>query len=104
MMMLSALLSASGSAYMSPWRRLDWMPAASSLTRASAQHFGRAVDADRLAGARAEQLDHPAGAGADVDQAAERRLPSAASIARSTSLSATWSERIWSHTSAWPAK
>ena len=34
MMMLSALPSASGSAYMSPWRRLDEIPAASSFTRA----------------------------------------------------------------------
>ena len=34
-MTLSALPSASGSAYMSPWRRLEAMPAASSLTRAS---------------------------------------------------------------------
>ena len=32
------------------------------------------------------------------------RLPRPSSIARSTSLSATWSERIWSHTSAWPVK
>ena len=35
------------------------------------KHLRRFVDADRLHGARAEQLDHPAGAGADVDQAAE---------------------------------
>ena len=38
------------------------------------KHFRRAVDADRLARARAEQLDHPAGAGADIDQPAERPL------------------------------
>ena len=38
------------------------------------EHLRRAVDADRLAGARAEQFDHPAGAGADVDEAAERPL------------------------------
>ena len=35
------------------------------------EHFRRAVDADRVASTRAEQLDHPAGAGADVDEAAE---------------------------------
>ena len=36
------------------------------------KHVRRAVDPDRLARARPEQLDHPAGAGADIDQAAER--------------------------------
>ena len=50
------------------------MPAASSLTRAS-----RSISDERsmpiaCAGARAEQLDHPPGAGADVDQPAERRV------------------------------
>src|SRR5512144_1116093 len=34
MMMLSALSSPSGSEYMSPWRRLEAIPAASSFTRA----------------------------------------------------------------------
>ena len=72
-MTLSALPSASGSAYMSPWRRLDAMPAASSLTRAR-----RSISDERsmpiaCARARAEQLDHPPGAGADIDQPAERR-------------------------------
>ena len=38
------------------------------------QHLRRAVDADRLRGARAEQFDHPPGAGADIDQPPERSL------------------------------
>ena len=42
------------------------------LDARQAQHLRRAVDADRLARARAEQLDHPPGAGADIDQPAER--------------------------------
>ena len=50
------------------------MPGGLELDPGQAQHFRRAVDADRLARARAEQLDHPAGAGADVDQPAERSL------------------------------
>ena len=50
------------------------MPAASSLTRAR-----RSISDERsmpiaCARARAEQFDHPAGAGADVDQPAERPL------------------------------
>ena len=69
------------------------------------QHLRRAVDADRLArragrtirsSARCRCRYRPAGRAA--------RSPSARSIARSTSLSATWSERIWSHTSAWRAE
>ena len=36
------------------------------------QHFRGAVDPDRLLGARPEQLDHSAGAGADIDQPPER--------------------------------
>ena len=71
-MTLSALPSASGSAYMSPWRRLDGDARRLQLDPGQPQHFRRAVDADRLRGARPEQLDHPAGAGADVDQPAER--------------------------------
>jgi hypothetical protein len=47
------------------------------LHSGEAEHFRRSVDADRLAGARAEQLDHPAGAGADVDQG-----PQAVSVQR----------------------
>ena len=39
-----------------------------------AKHLRRAVDTDRLRRARAEQLDHPARAGADIDEAAERAL------------------------------
>ena len=50
------------------------MPAASSFTRAEPQHLRRAVDADRLARARAEQLDHPSSARADVDQTSQRAL------------------------------
>ena len=50
------------------------MPAASQLDPREAQHFRRAVDADRLRRARAEQFDHPPGAGADIDQPAERPL------------------------------
>ena len=74
MMTLSALPSASGSAYMSPWRRLEAMPAASSLTRAS-----RSISDERsmpiaCGRARPEQFDHPPGAGADVDQPPERPL------------------------------
>ena len=57
---------------MSPWRRLDVNARGFELDPRQPQHLGRAVDADRLGCARAEQLDHPAGAGADVDQAAER--------------------------------
>ena len=48
-------------------------PAWASLTRASRSISGeRSTPSDRLA-RRAEQLDHPSGAGADVDQPAERR-------------------------------
>ena len=64
--------SASGSAYMSPWRRLDGDARGLELDARQAQHFRRAVDPDRLRRARAEQLDHPPGAGADVEQPAER--------------------------------
>ena len=74
MMTLSAAASASGSAYMSPWRRLDCDAGRLELDPRQPQHLRRAVDPDRLAGARAEQLDHPAGAGADIDQPAERSL------------------------------
>ena len=73
-MTLSALSSASGSAYMSPWRRLDGDARCFELDPGQAQHLRRAVDADRLRRARAEQLDHPSGAGADIDQPAERAL------------------------------
>ena len=45
---LSALWSASGSAYMSPWRRLDWMPGRFELDPRQPKHLRRAVDADRL--------------------------------------------------------
>ena len=81
------------------------MPAASSFDPGEPEHVGRAVDADRLPRGAPEQLDHPAGAGADVDQAAERtdRRALGRSL-RSTSLSATWSERIESQTSACDVK
>ena len=69
-------------------------PGLGELGAGEAEHFRAAVDAERLVGAAAEQFDHPAGAGADVDQPADRRRPaSARAIAASTSLSATWSER-----------
>ena len=69
------------------------------------QHLRRPVDADRpgwraartaRSSGRCRCRCRPGGRAADV--------PSALSIARSTSLSATWSERIWSHISAWPVK
>ena len=59
---------------MSPWRRLDGDPGRLELHPRQPQHFRRAVDADRLARTRPEQLDHPPGPGADVDQPAERAL------------------------------
>ena len=86
-------------------------PAPAGRTRHAGGFAGRpdareaGLDARRLERAVGEQFDHPPGAGADVDQPAERaRGRARRSIARSTSLSATWSERIWSHTSAWAAK
>ena len=69
------------------------------------EHLGRAVDSERALGGRAEQLEHPAGAGADVDEPPDRaRRPSARAQAASTSLSAMWSERISSQSPAWAAK
>ena len=41
------------------------------LAARDTEHFGAAVDARRLVGARAEQFDHAAGAGADIDQPSE---------------------------------
>ena len=95
---MSAEPAASGSAYMSPWRSSAASEAGlGELDPGEAEHFGRAVDSERALGARApNSLDHPAGAGADVDQPADR-APSPerpARIAASTSLSAIWSERI----------
>ena len=104
MMTVSATPSSSGSAYMSPWRRLEAMPAASSLTRAT-----RSMSDERsMPIASAERgpnssIIRPV----PVPMSTSRpsgRWPSARSIAVSTSLSATWSERIWSQTSAWTAK
>ena len=59
---------------MSPWRRLDGDPRRLELDPRQPKHLRRPVDADRLARARAEQFDHPPGAGADVDQPPERPL------------------------------
>ena len=49
-------------------------PGLGQLGAGEAEHFGAAVDAERLLGAGREQFDHPPGAGADVDQAADRRV------------------------------
>ena len=57
---------------MSPWRRLDGIPAASSFTRASRSMSDERSMPIACWRRAAEQLDHPAGAGADVDQPAER--------------------------------
>ncbi len=71
--MLSAQRSASGSAYMSPWRRLAPRNAGFlQLDPGKPQHFRRTVDADRAVGPGREQLQHPAGAGTDVEQRADR--------------------------------
>ena len=48
-------------------------PGLGELGAGEAEHFRAAVDAERLLGGGAEQFDHPAGAGADVDQPADRR-------------------------------
>ena len=48
------------------------MPAASSLTRARRSISDERSIADRLRRRRAEQFDHPAGAGADIEQPADR--------------------------------
>ena len=58
---------------MSPWRRLEH-PRLLELDAGEAEHLGRLVDADRIGRAGREQFDHPAGAGADVDQAPKRPL------------------------------
>jgi hypothetical protein len=70
---------ASGSAYMSPWRSSASDAGLGELDAGEAQHLGRAVDAERAlsAGGAAEQLEHPAGAGADVDQLADRPVAQA---------------------------
>ena len=44
------------------------------LDPGQAQHFRRAVDADGAVRLRSEQLQHPAGAGADVEQVAKRSV------------------------------
>src|SRR3546814_5861000 len=48
------------------------------LDPGQAQHLGRAVDAERAVGGGAEQLDHTAGAGADVDEPADRPVSESA--------------------------
>ena len=47
-------------------------PARSILTRAMREHLARLIDAQRVGDPRPEQLEHAAGAGADIEQIARR--------------------------------
>ena len=89
---------------MSPWRRLDWIPAASSFTRAS-----RSISEERSMPTAWVAFGPNSSIIRPVPVPISTKRPSgllrkAPSIARSTSLSATWRERIWSQTWAWPVK
>ena len=68
------------------------------------KHLRRSVDADRIGRARGEQLDHPPGAGADIDEPPERPLAKRAVDRLLDIASATWSERILSQIPAWALK
>ena len=58
---------------MSPWRTLQLrIPARSSRLRASASMSWREVDAEAALDLRPEQLEHAPGAGAEIEQRAER--------------------------------
>jgi len=88
MTIVSADPSASGRAYMSPWRRLEAIPAASSLTRAS-----RSISDDRsiptawLARGPNNSIMRPVPVPTSTSRPSGDS-PSASSIARSTSVSA----------------
>ena len=68
------------------------------------EHGRRKVDAERTLVAVGEELQHAAGAGADVEHGAERAWPARGSIAASTCRSGTCSERISSQWLACSAK
>ena len=58
---------------MSPWRTLQWRrPGAVELRARQRQHVERQVDAEAALDLRPEQFEHPAGAGAEIEQRAER--------------------------------
>ena len=80
-------------------------PARSRLARATASMAWLASRPSARAGARGQQLQHPPGPGAEVEQRADRPFaPSASRIAASTASSETCSERSRSHSGASRAK
>ena len=64
------------------------------------QHVERQIDAEAALDPRPEQFEHAPGAGAEIEQRAERPSASAARIASSTASSATCSLRMRSHCAA----
>ncbi len=50
-------------------------PSRRELGTCEPEHLGAAVDADSLFGRTAQQFEHPAGASAEIDKAAQRRRP-----------------------------
>ena len=68
------------------------------------QHVERQIDAETALDFGAEQLQHPAGAGAEIEQRMNGLSASAVRIASSTASSATCSLRMRSHSAAWRLK
>ena len=91
---------------MSPWRTLQWRrPGALEPGARDRQHVERQIDAEPALDVRAEQLEHAAGAGAEVEQRAERPVGQRLARSRaSTAASATCSSRMRSHSAAWARK
>ena len=68
------------------------------------QHVERHVEAEAALDRGPEQFEHAAGAGAEIEQRAERLVGERRAIASSTASSATCSLRMRSHSAAWRAK
>ena len=68
------------------------------------QHVERQIEAEAALDIGGEQFEHAPGAGAEVEQRADRLSASAARIASSTAASATCSLRMRSHSAAWRRK